>query len=63
MSLSRWSYWSQVIVQRLTLALLVSLGAAGGLWSFLRQQVWHPGFSSRLALADRPPSTQESRSS
>ena len=33
MSLSVWSHWSQVIVQRLTLALLVSLGAAGGLWS------------------------------
>ena len=33
MSLSRWSYWSQVIVQRLTLALLLSLGAAGALWS------------------------------
>ena len=33
MSLSRWSYWSQAIVQRLTLALLLSLATAGGLWS------------------------------
>ena len=29
MSLSRWSYWSQVIVQRMTLALLLSIAAAG----------------------------------
>jgi len=33
MSLSRWSDWSQVIVQRMTLALLLSLAAAGTLWS------------------------------
>ena len=33
MSLSRWSHWSQVIVQRMTLALLLSLAAAGTLWS------------------------------
>ncbi len=33
MSLSEWSYWSPIIVQRLTLALLVSLATAMGLWS------------------------------
>ena len=33
MSLSRWSHLSQVIVQRMTLALLLSLAAAGTLWS------------------------------
>ena len=33
MSLFRWSCSSQVIVQRLSLALLLSLAVAGSLWS------------------------------
>ena len=33
MSLSRWSHFSQVIVQRLSLALILSLAVAGSLWS------------------------------
>jgi hypothetical protein len=33
MSLPLWSNWTQVVVQRLTLALLVSLAIGGSLWS------------------------------
>jgi hypothetical protein len=33
MTLSHWSFWSQVVVQRLTLALLLLLAVGGLLWS------------------------------
>lgn len=55
MSLSRWSYWSQVIVQRLTLALLLSLGAAGGLWSISAAAGLAPWLQLQVGLGGAAP--------
>ena len=42
--LSRWSYLSQVIVQRVTLVSILSLAVAGALWSLAAAVGLAPGF-------------------
>ena len=55
MSFSRWSHWSQMVVQRLTLALLLSLVVVGGFWSVSAAAGLTPWLQLQVGLGGAAP--------
>ena len=47
--IARWTYLSQVIVQRATLVSILSLAVAGAIWSLAAAVGFAPGSGSMLA--------------